>query len=302
MTPKSIAVINFKGGVGKTTVTWSLGNIISQGTDLEVLMLDLDPQMSLTEAIGLNESTGHLDDKFGKWYEKSLRERRTIYDALELFKKNGPNFKFPVGFDTIYQVDEQLHFVPSVEELYWLDLDGFDGKNVKDFIRRFIGKISNSANSVNSLNPAKSATLPKYDLMLFDCSPSFSLLTYSVLSCCDLVLIPVNPDYFGSRGLSLVLNSLQKRIEPYPFPKIAVFMNKAKIYGGLLTNEVQFYMREVKRLCADISKDNSIEVKFLESTIRESVGLKRAINEGELPRELVREFEQLWSECAEYLK
>ncbi len=302
MTPKSIAVINFKGGVGKTTVTWSLGNIISQGTDLEVLMLDLDPQMSLTEAIGLNESTGHLDDKFGKWYEKSLRERRTIYDALELFKKNGPNFKFSVGFDTIYQIDEQLHFVPSVEELYWLDLDGFDGKNVKDFIRRFIGKISNSANSVNSLNPAKSATLPKYDLMLFDCSPSFSLLTYSVLSCCDLVLIPVNPDYFGSRGLSLVLNSLQKRIEPYPFPKIAVFMNKAKIYGGLLTNEVQFYMREVKRLCADISQENNIEVKFLESTIRESVGLKRAINEGELPRELVREFEQLWSECAEYLK
>ncbi|WP_341734705.1 ParA family protein [Microcoleus sp. EPA2] len=302
MTPKSIAVINFKGGVGKTTVTWSLGNIISQGTDLEVLMLDLDPQMSLTEAIGLNESTGHLDDKFGKWYEKSLRERRTIYDALELFKKNGPNFKFPVSFDTIYQIDEQLHFVPSVEELYWLDLDGFDGKNVKDFLRRFIGKISNSANSVNSLNPAKSATIPKYDLMLFDCSPSFSLLTYSVLSCCDLVLIPVNPDYFGSRGLSLVLNSLQKRIEPYPFPKIAVFMNKAKIYGGLLTNEVQFYMREVKRLCADISKDNNIEVKFLESTIRESVGLKRAINEGELPRELVREFEQLWSECAEYLK
>ena len=289
MSPKSIAVINFKGGVGKTTVTWSLGNIISQGTDREVLMLDLDPQMSLTEAIGLNENTGHLDDKFGKWYEKSLKHRLTIYDALEVFKKAGQNFKFPVGFDTIYQIDEQLHFVPSVEELYWLDLDGFEGKNVKDFIRQFIGKIANSAN------------LPKYDLMLFDCSPSFSLLTYSVLSCCDLILIPVNPDYFGSRGLSLVLNSLQKRIEPYPFPKIAVFMNKAKIYGGLLTNEVQFYMREVKRLCAEISKDNNIEVRFLESTIRESVGLKRAINEGELPRELVREFEQLWRECEEYL-
>jgi chromosome partitioning protein len=290
MSPKSIAVINFKGGVGKTTVTWSLGNIISQNTDLEVLMLDLDPQMSLTEAIGLNENTGHLDDKFGKWYEQSLKHRLTIYDALEVFKKAGHNFKFPVGFDTIYQIDEQLHFVPSVEELYWLDLDGFEGKNVKDFIRQFIGKIANSAN------------LPKYDLMLFDCSPSFSLLTYSVLSCCDLILIPVNPDYFGSRGLSLVLNSLQKRIEPYPFPKIAVFMNKAKIYGGLLTNEVQFYMREVKRLCAEISKDNNIEVRFLESTIRESVGLKRAINEGELPRELVREFEQLWRECEEYLK
>ena len=157
MTPKSIAVINFKGGVGKTTVTWSLGNIISQNTDLDVLMLDLDPQMSLTEAIGLNESTGHLDDKFGKWYEKSIRHRLTIYDALEVFKRAGQNFKFPVGFETIYQVDEQLHFIPSVEELYWLDLDGFEGKSVKDFIRRLIGKVANSPN------------LPKYELFLFDC-------------------------------------------------------------------------------------------------------------------------------------
>jgi chromosome partitioning protein len=290
MNPKTIAVINFKGGVGKTTVSWCLGKVLSQETKWQTLMFDLDPQMSLTEAIGLNENTGHLDDKFGKWYERSIKYRQTIYDAIEVFRKAGDNFKFPVGFDSIYEVDEQLHFIPSVEELYWLELEGFQPKNVKDFIRSFVSKITNSAQ------------LPNYDFILFDCSPSFNLLSYSVLSYCDLVLIPVNPDYFGSRGLSLLLNSLKRRIEPYPFPKIAVFMNKAKTYGGLLTNEVQFYMREDKRICAEAAAENKIKIKFLESTIRETVGIKRAINEGELPKDIVGDFEDLWLECVEYLK
>lgn len=289
MSPKTIAIINFKGGVGKTTVTWGMGNVLSQETDLKILMLDLDPQMSLTEAIGLNESTGHLDDKFGKWYEQSIRLRKTIYDALEAFKRAGSAFKFPIGFETIYEIDEQLHFIPSVEELYWLELEGFHGNQTKDFIRKFLVKVTNTSQ------------LPNYDLILFDCSPSFNLLSYSVLSCCDLILIPVNPDYFGSRGLSLVLNSLRKRIAPLPFPKIAVFMNKAKTHGGLLTNEVQFYIREDKRICAEAAALYQIPIKFLDSTIRESVIIKRAINEGELPPELASEFEELWYECEEYM-
>jgi chromosome partitioning protein len=86
---------------------------------------------------------------------------------------------------------------------------------MKDFMRRLLGKIANSGK------------VAAYDYVLFDCPPSFTLLSYSVLSCCDLVLIPVNPDFFASRGVSLLLNSLKMRIEPYPIPQIAVFMNKA---------------------------------------------------------------------------
>lgn len=289
MNPKTVAVINFKGGVGKTTVTWGLGNVLSQETDLRILMFDLDPQMSLTEAIGLNESTGHLDDKFGKWYEKSIKQRQTIYDALDSFKRLGSSFRFPVDFNCIYEIDEQLHFIPSVEELYWLEFDGFRGSQMKDFIRKFLLKITSNSQ------------LPQYDLVLFDCSPSFNLLSYSVLSCCDLILIPINPDYFGSRGLSLVLNSLRKRIAPLPFPKIAVFMNRAKTHGGLLTNEVQFYIREDKRICEEVAAEYNISIKFLDATIRESVGIKRAINEGELPADLAAEFEEIWYECEEYI-
>ncbi len=83
---------------------------------------------------------------------------------------------------------DDLHFVPSVEDLYWMELEVFDRDGVKDFIRRLLGKIQNTPR------------LPQYDVVLFDCPPSFTLLSYSVLSCCDLVLIPVNPDFFASKG------------------------------------------------------------------------------------------------------
>jgi chromosome partitioning protein len=58
--PRTIATINFKEGVEKTTVTWCLGEVVSSFSDARVLMFDLDAQMSLTQAIALNEATGAL--------------------------------------------------------------------------------------------------------------------------------------------------------------------------------------------------------------------------------------------------
>jgi chromosome partitioning protein len=242
--PKTIATINFKGGVGKTTVTWCLGDVISSFSNSRVLLFDLDAQMSLTQAIALNEDGYSLEARFQKWYETSINKGKTIFDALDKFARPAEHFDFPVGFDFIYQLTESLHFVPSVEDLYWMELEVFDRDAVKDFIRRLLGKITNSPK------------LPSYDYVLFDCPPSFTLLSYSVLSCCDLILIPVNPDYFASKGTNLILNSLKMRIEPFPLPRIGVFMNKTKTYSGLPTKESSFYMREVSRVCKNASQES----------------------------------------------
>jgi chromosome partitioning protein len=287
--PKTVATINFKGGVGKTTVTWCLGDILSSMSQERVLMFDLDAQMSLTQAISLNESTGGLYDRFGKWYEKAVQRRKTIFDALDAFTKPSPHFDFGVGYDFIYKLTDQFHFVPSVEDLYWQELEVFDREGVKDFIRRLLGKIGNSP------------SLARYDYVLFDCPPSFTLLSYSVLSCCDLVLIPVNPDFFAARGTSLILNSLRMRIEPHPLPKIGVFMNKVKTWSNQPTKEVQFYAREVERTCMEAAEKQKIQARYFKSYIRERVGIKRAIIGGGVPNELVADFQNLWRECVEYL-
>jgi len=288
-TPKTIATINFKGGVGKTTVTWCLGDVVASFSDAQVLLFDLDAQMSLTQAIALNEDGYALEPRFQRWYETAIERRKTIFDALDQFARPGQHFDFPVGFDFIYQLTDDLHFVPSVEDLYWMELEVFDREAVKDFIRRLLGKIVNSNK------------LPNYDYVIFDCPPSFTLLSYSVLSCCDLILIPVNPDYFASKGTNLILNSLKMRIEPFPLPQIGVFMNKTKTWGGEPTKETKFYMREVERVCKQAATSQNIRAEFLKSWIPERVGVKRAITSGGVPKELVDPFKGLWNEVVGYL-
>ncbi len=284
--PKTIATINFKGGVGKTTVTWCLADTLATYSNASVLMFDLDAQMSLTQAVGLNEDSGTLHPAFGSWYEKSLAGKRTIFDAIDQYTKPGAaHFDFPVAYDFIYQISNGLHFIPSVEDLYWLELEVFDRDQMKDFMRRLLGKIVHSAK------------VAEYDYVLFDCPPSFTLLSYSVLSCCDLVLIPVNPDFFASRGVSLL------RIEPHPTPQIAVFMNKTKTYANSPTKETSFYMRQIKQICENASKNQGIRAAFFDDAwVRERVGIKRAITGGGVPPEMVPDFEGLWKACVGVLK
>src|SRR5205823_3863568 len=83
---KTIATINFKGGVGKTTATWALGQIASGDPTTNSLMFDLDAQMSLTQAIALNEDGSPLKD-FSDWYERSVGKKKTIFNALDEYTK-----------------------------------------------------------------------------------------------------------------------------------------------------------------------------------------------------------------------
>jgi chromosome partitioning protein len=288
--PKTIATINFKGGVGKTTVTWCLGDVISSMTDAKVLMFDLDAQMSLTQAIALNEQTGALEERFGKWYQRSVERRKTIFDALDAFARPAGKFDFGTGYDLIYKLTDNFHFVPSVEDLYWMELEVFDRDSVKDFIRRLLGKIQS--------NPG----LPEYDYVLFDCPPSFTLLSYSVLSCCNLALIPVNGDFFASKGTSLILNSLKMRIEPFPLPRIGVFMNRARTYAQRPTKEAAFYMREVGRVCSEAASAQGIDARFFDSWIPDRAGIKRAITGGGVPGDLIDPFKGLWQESVSFLE
>jgi chromosome partitioning protein len=100
--PKTIATINFKGGVGKTTVTWCIGDLISTYADVSTLLFDLDAQMSLTQAITLNDN-GSLDGRFGDWSKRSEKKHKTIFRAIEAYTSSGP-FDFGVNFDFIYQI------------------------------------------------------------------------------------------------------------------------------------------------------------------------------------------------------
>jgi len=286
--PKTIATINFKGGVGKTTITWCLGDYISTYQKDNTILFDLDAQMSLTQAITLNED-GSISQKFSTWSDRSSQRKKTIFHTIEEYT-SGKGFNFSIDYDFIYKITDQYHFIPSVEDLYWLELDVFDRQRMQGFIRDLLGKIMWSKNVTD------------YKYALFDCPPSFTLLSYSILSCCDLILIPVNPDFYAVKGVPLILNTLKMRIEPFPIPKIAVFMNKAKPYAGGMTKESSFYWHEVTRICNNTSKEINLKIKCFDAPIYDRVAIKRAVTGGSgIPNSFVPDFKNLWSSIVRFL-
>lgn len=285
--PKSIATINFKGGVGKTTVTWCLGDLLSTFGKSNVLLFDLDAQMSLTQAITLNED-GSLVQRFQTWADKAYKKKKTIFHAIEEYTSPG-NFNFGVNYEFIYQISDRYHFIPSVEDLYWLALDVIPRDKMQTFMRSLLSKITWSTN------------VPTYDYALFDCPPSFTLLSYSVLSVCDMILIPINPDFYAAKGVPLILNMLQMQIEPLPVPKIGVFMNKAKPYGGSMTKESRFYWDSVKDVCQQVSQKSGINIRCFESPIYDRVRIKRAVTTGGVPAEFVSDFKLLWNNIERFI-
>jgi hypothetical protein len=104
--PKTIATINFKGGVGKTTCTWCLGDLLSTFGQSNVLLFDLDAQMSLTQAITLNED-GSLFPRFQTWAERSYQKKKTIFHAIEAYTDGGGKFDFGINNDFVYQMVNQ---------------------------------------------------------------------------------------------------------------------------------------------------------------------------------------------------
>lgn len=260
-TPKTIATINFKGGVGKTTVTWCLGDIISTYDTQNTIIFDLDAQMSLTQAITLNED-GSLFRKFSDWSNKSRKKKQTIFNAIEEYTGNA-GFNFQVDFDFIYKITDRYHFIPAVEDLYWLELDVFDRARMKGFIRDLLGRMR------------WTGRIPSYNFALFDCPPSFTLLSYSVLSCCDLILIPVNPDFYAVKGVP---------------------------YAGSMTKESFFYWDQVKSVCKQVSEEKGIRIKCLETPIYDRVAIKRAITQQSgVPRAFVPDFVKLWHAAKGFL-
>lgn len=286
---KSIATINFKGGVGKTTITWLLAKYMAEKMGKKVLVFDTDAQMSLTLAAQLQEDSGSLYGEFKNWYdEQHIGKGKTLLNALEKYDSQSKGFfDFPIDSNFIYKLSEKLYFVPSIVDLYWLELDVFDREKVQFFIRALLGKLEHSTY--------------KFDYVFFDCPPNFTALSYSVLSCTSLVLVPVNPDVFASRGIGMMIDGLKLRIQPWPNPKIAVFMNKAKLYRGNPTRETTMYWNGAKEVCS-VKEDSNTKIYALSSMVPERVNIKRAIPKAHFPNEFADDFKNIAQDIITILK
>lgn len=197
MPPKTVAIINMKGGVGKTTLAWNLAYHLFSTHQQRVLIIDLDPQANAT-LLGLSE------DEFNN----HRRTKKTIVDLfIDCYKKYGP---FPKPSDSPRQSYDEFvfecgkstdgkaycHIIPSELELSWILKNAY----VDPF---FLEKALNSS------------YFEKYDYILIDCAPTNSILTTLSLNAAKNILVPVMADVFAVYGVDLTKGVIEQHKEDY---------------------------------------------------------------------------------------
>ena len=170
---KVVAVVNQKGGTGKTTTTENLGiGLAKEGN--KVLLIDMDPQGSLTIALGYprpDEIYPTISDVLGNVIKESLQNPR----------------------EGIIQQKEGIELMPGNIELSGLEVSLVNIMSRETVLKQYLEHIKKD-----------------YDYILLDCMSSLGMITMNALVAADSVIIPVQAQYLSAKGLEQLLQTIGK--------------------------------------------------------------------------------------------
>ena len=182
---KIIAIVNQKGGVGKTTTSINLSASLGM-LGKKVLMVDLDPQGNATTGVGVDKKG--INNSI---YE-ALTLRSSIDDAIIKTKS--------IGLDVI----------PA-----YLNLAGVEMELIE--LEKKYRETNQKINRVMRLKDELNKVKDRYDFILIDCPPSLGILTTNALAAADSVLIPVQCEYYALEGIMQLINTImlaQRKVNP----------------------------------------------------------------------------------------
>jgi chromosome partitioning protein len=200
-----ISVINYKGGVGKTTVTANLAAELAW-RNYNVLLMDLDPQSSLTFSFIKPdewESKFATSKTIKAWFD-SISEGKTI-DLNEIIFS-------PEVVNRRIKTEGRLDLIPSHLGLINVDLElatEIGGASLEQAKRNYLKVHRRLSNGIDSIDS------DSYDVLLIDCPPNFNIVTKNAIVASDYILIPAKPDYLSTLGIDYLIRSLKKLIKDY---------------------------------------------------------------------------------------
>ena len=206
---RCIAVINQKGGCGKTTTTMNLGACLGL-LKKKTLIVDLDPQAHAT--LGL----GHSRDD----------DAPSVSDLL---------LEDPLGttavITAIVELSDTLHLLPSDVSLSLAE-----------------PVLPQRQNRETSLASILAPLADQYEFILIDCPPNIGILTFNAIFACTEVIIPIESGLFALQGLARLLETVaivsRERAQEIPVYALATMFDRRTRIAHESLKEIRSHMQE----------------------------------------------------------
>jgi chromosome partitioning protein len=221
---RTIAIVNQKGGCGKTTTTVNLGGCLAAAGD-RVLLVDLDPQAHSTLALGIEPET--------------LSEN--LYEVLVETPGSPGAARLP---EVIRPWSDQLHVAPSGIVLSALE-QKLTGEKAEQRTERLASALESVAD--------------RYDWCLIDCPPNVGVLTFNALRAAHEVVVPLETSDFAIHGVQKLLETialLTERIGHHLEVRIL-----PTLYDGR-TRYARTTLAEIRSLFGDLCFDTVIRANI----------------------------------------
>ena len=272
---KRISIINFKGGVGKTTLAFHLGTGITSGSDTKVLLIDMDHQSSLS-IICLGADG----------WQQAVKDRRTVDEVFRHFvgQQTGAPRKSIVTDAPMRNVNEAYNSMDIVPAS--LGLDDIEIELTASHQGNAIQSEWNKRTLVCRWIE-EAGIDEEYDYIIFDCPPATKIVSQNAIAASHGYIIPVIPEAVMERGAPHLYQMMRsgidaklKALAQFGDPR-SIYVPDTKLVGVAITQiqtasggytlDHRQHLRSLERIWGDA---------LMEPYIERGTGVSQALAEG----------------------
>ncbi|WP_215115693.1 ParA family protein [Exiguobacterium sp. s80] len=253
-----ISFINYKGGVGKTTLTSNIAaELAFKG--VRVLLVDLDPQANLTfsfinvdEWEGLDKSSRTIKH----WYDEFLNGDRDVSLRNLIISPTNVNEKLEN-----LSAEGHIDLISSHLELINVDMElatQYGGNTERTFRSSFLRLFTRLKKGLEEVEN-------DYDVVLIDCPPNFNIVTQNAIIASDFYIVPAKADFLSTLGIDTLVRHIESLTERYNnyvqedsgnWQKISpelkgIIFTMINIYNSQPIQNQERYISQVKRVYRD---------------------------------------------------